>query len=104
MWAFTFGEWVAVMSARKFIKPKRILIYSVHNITDSCWWRRTLPFVEHHILPREALIKALNGVQVKELAHSADFIRNSLLYHVGGVYADIDIIMVKSFDDLLRNH
>ena len=103
-WEFTFGEWVAVMSARKFIKPKKILIYSVHNITNSCWWRQALPFVEHHILPREVLIKKLNGVHVKHLAHHADFIRNSLLYHVGGVYADIDIIMVKPFDELFHNH
>ena len=91
------------MSARKFIKPDRILVYSVNNTTDSCWWRRVLPFIEHHVLPREVLIKSLNGVRLKYLSHHSDFIRNSLLYHIGGVYSDTDMIMVKPFDDLLHD-
>lgn len=101
---FTFREWVSVMSARKFIKPNRILVYTVSNTTDSCWWRRVLPFIEHHILPRQVMIKSLNGVRLKYLSHHSDFIRNSLLYHVGGVYSDTDMIMVKPFDDLLHDH
>ena len=98
---FTFREWVSVMSARKFIKPDRILVYTVNNTADSCWWRRALPFIEHHILPREVLIKSLNGVRLKHSSHHSDFIRNSILYHVGGVYLDTGMIVVKPFDDLL---
>ena len=101
---FTVREWISVMSARKFIKPKRIVMYSAGKINDSCWWRRTLPFVEHHILPREVLIKKLNGVPLQYLAHQSDFVRNSLLYHVGGVYADTDMIIVQPMDDLLKDH
>ena len=101
---FTVREWISVMSARKFIKPKRIVVYSVGKINGSCWWRRTLPFVEHHILPKEVLIKKLNGVTLQYLAHQSDFIRNSLLYHIGGVYADTDMIIVKPLDALLEDH
>ena len=79
-------------------------MYSAGKINDSCWWRRTLPFVEHHILPREVLIKKLNGVPLQYLAHQSDFVRNSLLYHVGGVYADTDMIIVQPMDDLLKDH
>ena len=100
---FTVREWISVMSARKFIKPERIVVYSINKIDDSCWWRRTLPFVEHHILPREVLIKTLNGVTLKTLTHQSDFIRNSLLYHLGGVYADTDMFIVKPLDDLLKD-
>ena len=101
---FTLREWLSIMSARKFIKPERIIVYSMIPIPDGCWWQRTLPFVEHHILPSEAFLKSVNGIQVQHLAHQSDFIRNSLLYHIGGVYSDTDMIMVKSFDDLLDNH
>jgi len=62
-----------------------------------------LPFVEHHILPREVLIKTLNGVPLKTLTHQSDFIRNSLLYHVGGVYVDTDMFIVKSIEELLED-
>ena len=100
---FTVREWISVLSARKYIKPERIIVYSANKISDSCWWRRTLPFVEHHILPREVLIKTLNGVPLKTLTHQSDFIRNSLLYHVGGVYVDTDMFIVKSIEELLED-
>ena len=100
---FHFYDWVAVLAARKAIKPKKIFVHSVGEI-KSCWWNRILPFVEHHIVPSDMWVKELNGKKVTLLAHKADFMKNALLYQIGGIYSDTDSIATKSFDDLLHNY
>ena len=100
---FCFYEWVAVLAARKAIKPKKIFVYSVGEI-KSCWWNRTRPFVEHYIVPSNQWVKTLNGRNVTQFAHKSDFLRNSILYKIGGIYSDTDSIATKSFDDLLHGY
>ena len=100
---FHFYEWIAVLAARKAIKPKKIFVHSVEEI-NSCWWNHTLPFVEHHIVPSDMWVKELNGKNVTRLAHKADFMKNAVLYQIGGIYSDTDSIATKSFDDLLHNY
>ena len=100
---FHFYEWVAVMAAIKVIKPKMVFVHSTGDI-KSCWWNRTRPFVQHHIVPGRQWVKTLNGRKVSYLAHQADFMKNSLLYKIGGIYSDTDSIATKSFDDLLHSY
>ena len=100
---FHFYEWVAVMAARKALKPKKIFVHSRGEL-KSCWWNRIRPFVEHHIVPSNMWVKSLNGRRVIEFAHKADFMRNALLYQLGGIYSDTDCIATKSFDDLLHGY
>ena len=38
------------------------------------------------------------------LAHMSDWVRYNILYNEGGIYLDIDIVILKSFDDLLDKH
>ena len=99
---FGFLDWVAVMAARKMIKPEKILFFSAGQL-NSCWWNRTKPFVTHTILPEHVWVAKQNNKVLKEPAHKADFLRSALLYHLGGMYIDIDIVAVKSFDPLLDN-
>jgi len=100
---FRFYEWIVVLAARRAIKPKKIFVHSVGKI-KSCWWNRILPFVEHHIVPSEQWVRSLNGKNVTKLAHKADFMRNAVLYKVGGIYSDTGSIVTKSFDDLLQSY
>ena len=99
---FSFHEWLAVMSARKKIKPDKITVYT-DGQQDSCWWRRALPYIQHqqiHLLPGSIVV---NGVSIKKMAHIADFLRVSILYHEGGIYMDTDSVTLNSFDPLLSN-
>ena len=100
---FRFHEWVAVMAARKAIKPKKIFVHSAGEI-ESCWWNRTRPFVRHHIVRNDMWVNTVNGYKVTELAHKTDFMKNALLYKLGGIYSDTDSIATKSFDDLLHSY
>ena len=100
---FTFREWVSVMSARKFLRPEKILVFSAVEL-EGCWWQRILPYVELHVLPANVWLQCRNDIEVAELAHKADFLRTALLYNLGGIYSDTDSIAVKSFDGLLSDH
>ena len=100
---FGFLDWVAVMAARKMIKPEKILYFSAGQL-NSCWWNRTKPLVTHIILPERVWVVYQNNKYLWEPAHRSDFLRASLLYHLGGMYMDNDIVAVKSFDPLLNNY
>ena len=91
------------MAARKMIKPEKILYFSAGQL-NSCWWNRTKPLVTHIILPERVWVVYQNNKYLWEPAHRSDFLRASLLYHLGGMYMDNDIVAVKSFDSLLNNY
>ena len=99
---FGFLDWVAVMAARKMVKPEKILIFSAGEL-NSCWWNHTKPFVTHIILPKQAWVTKLNNRAVTHPAHKSDFLRATLVYHFGGMYMDNDVVAVKPFDPLLNN-
>ena len=100
---FGFLDWVAVMAARKMVKPDNILYFSAGEL-NSCWWNRTKPLVTHIILPECVWVVYQNNKYLWEPAHKSDFLRMALVYHLGGMYMDNDIVAVKSFDPLLNNY
>lgn len=72
-------------------------------------WEKVLPDYELKLWDMEA-IKDIESeflreaLSVKKWAYAADFVRLYALYHEGGVYLDTDVMVYKSFDDLLTNH
>ena len=91
-----------MVSARSKIKPDKITVYT-DGQQDSCWWRRILPYIDHqyiHSLPGKT---TLNGHPIELWAHISDFLRLSILYHVGGMYIDSDIFSLNSFDPLFQH-
>ena len=71
-------------------------------------WRQTLPDYEFRLWDMNA-IKDIDSVFLKEAlsvnkwAYAADYVRLYALYHEGGIYLDTDVMVYKSFNDLL-NH
>lgn len=69
-------------------------------------WKRHMPDFEfiHWDMNR---IKSIDSVflhealSVKKWAFASDFIRLWALYHEGGIYLDTDVLVYKSFEDLL---
>ena len=95
---FGFLQWVAVMSAIKFIQPQRVLLFTTTNLTG-CWASRLAShsLVEMKHVPSYAIPQSMNGVDITEAAHKADFLRLSALWQFGGIYMDTDAIATKSF-------
>ena len=99
---FSFMEWLAVVAAKKQIRPNKITIYT-DGQQDSCWWQRILPYIEHQLILSMPGTRFLNGVPIKLLSHMSDFLRVFVVYHNGGIYMDTDILSLKSFDPLLHH-
>ena len=99
---FSFMEWLAIVSARKKIKPDKITVYT-NGQQDSCWWRRALPYIEHQLIYTLPGAAVLNNAEVRKIAHKSDFLRLMVLYNSGGIYMDSDSLTLNSFDPLLHN-
>ena len=104
---FQFYEYVAVRSAVKFIKPDVVFIVTRGEVKRNCWWKRTLalPLVKHVMIPAgsDLWVKKIRGKFVAARAHVCDFMKQMLLYELGGISMDTDSIAVRSFDDLKNN-
>ena len=97
---FSFTEWLSVLSVKRWIKPDKITVYT-NGKQDSCWWKRTLPYINHQNLYLLPGIRTLNGNKLSNLAHFSDFLRLLIIYYNGGIYLDTDIFVARSFDSLL---
>lgn len=71
-------------------------------------WKRFMPDYEYRLWDMDA-IKDINSTFLKEAltarkwAYASDFVRLYALYHEGGIYLDTDVMVYKSFNDLLQN-
>jgi mannosyltransferase OCH1-like enzyme len=71
-------------------------------------WKEKLPDYEFMLwdLSRfniNSSIWVKQAFEKKKYAFAADFIRLYAIYHYGGIYMDMDVEVIKSFNDLLEN-
>ncbi len=97
---------MCIMSARIANPDYRIII---HTNKDIEWEMLKKEDFELDILPNEMMeagykIGISNENYYYNLAHMSDWVRYNYLYDQGGIYIDIDIVVLKSFDDLLDKH
>ena len=102
----TFSDWLAVVAAKKYIKPTKINLFTRDDVSPNCWMTRLrlIDGVKIIGLTAEQWLEKLNNVTVSYVEHQSDLLRNAILYHYGGIYMDTDAIATKTFDSLLRNH
>ncbi|KAK8854781.1 hypothetical protein IAR55_003520 [Kwoniella newhampshirensis] len=94
---FPYYAYLAMRSALVNLRPKVIYFHYLHLPTGP-WWDL--------IAPRLTLIKtqvpdSIYGRPLSHFAHKADVLRLMAMKYSGGIYLDIDIYVVKPFDDLL---
>lgn len=70
-------------------------------------WKKYLPDYEFmkwdfNRFPKESCPWVSEAFDAKKYAFAADYIRIYALYKYGGIYLDMDVEVVKSFDDLLK--
>ena len=71
-------------------------------------WKTFMPDYEYRLWDMDSIrdidsIYLKEALAVKKWAYAADFVRLYALYHEGGIYLDTDVMVYKSFDDLLQN-
>ena len=86
--SLSFVNYLAILSVSARIRPKAIYFYVDRDPVDSHWWRMAEPLVT---------VERLEGPG--EL--SPDIIRLEKLIERGGVFLDLDVLVLKPFDDLL---
>ncbi len=90
-------HYACVKSAIRWIKPQAIHLY--HQFEPSGpWWELTRPLLTPVEIegPEEVF-----GNPLPHFAHRADVVRLSKLIEHGGIYLDVDVLVQRSFDDLL---
>lgn len=98
-----FHQAISLMSMQQHLKPDRILLWHT-NRPAGPWW----PFVLR-VCPSLLALKlpagpptSIHGRPVSLPEHQADIVRLQLLLQYGGIYLDLDVIVLKSFDSLLK--
>ena len=85
---------LVIKAAKKFLSPQAIYFYHAHEPTGE-WWAKSKPLLE---LRRVTPPATIFGKTLKRFAHQADVIRLELLQEFGGVYMDLDILLLAPLD------
>jgi hypothetical protein len=96
---FGLPEYLAITSAYYRIKPE-IIYFHCYLCPTGFLWDMLLPLLT---VKRVEPVREIFGNKVSHYAHQADIIRLRSLLKYGGIYLDIDVITIRSFDRL-RNY
>ncbi len=96
---FGLAHYVSIRSAIERIKPDDVFVYFQYE-PDTVWWKEIQPQVT--ALKIDAPI-SIFGNSLRHPAHRADVVRLEKLIAHGGIYLDCDVLVQRSFDDLLSH-
>lgn len=99
---FRFHQALCLLAVQRFFRPEKIYFWHDHKPSGP-WWVFVRQSVAHLLLvPYERPKSVLNRtVTVPE--HQSDVARLELLAEYGGLYLDLDVIVVRSLDSLLHH-
>ena len=99
---FRFHHFLSILSANTHIKPVKIMFwYEFHP--QGYWWTRMLQRVPHIIMNYRKAPESIFGNKIMVAEHQSDVVRLEVLMKYGGIYLDLDVIVLKSFDPILRS-
>ena len=99
--AFRFHHLLCLISVQKHIGPTKILFW-YNNRPTGPWWVFVKQTVPHLLTIQAEPPKEVFGTAIKSPEHQSDVFRIKVLQKYGGIYLDLDVIALKSFDSLLR--
>ncbi|XP_005101096.1 uncharacterized protein LOC101852251 [Aplysia californica] len=103
-YTFRFLDYVTTVAAKKFIKPKAIYFVGDKPPLGS-WWNQALKDVEGVRFVYRERPPNISGRRVLNqfLYHFSDLVRLQVLYLNGGIYLDMDMIVLRDLDPLLEH-
>ncbi|GAA6006888.1 uncharacterized protein JCM10292_000348 [Rhodotorula paludigena] len=104
---FHFIHYLCLTSALVTLRPEVIYFHYVYE-PDTWYWHRFVRDVHrsgHTRLEmiRERDVQSVFGNKVEHFAHKADVLRLEALRDYGGVYLDVDVLVVKDLEPLYRH-
>ncbi|XP_055867093.1 uncharacterized protein LOC106078100 [Biomphalaria glabrata] len=100
--AYTFHMWnyIAVVAAYRHVQPVALYIVGDRH-PQGVWWervRRDVPGLRFVFREKPSSIA---GRPAKFVEHLSDLVRMQLLYMNGGIYLDLDMVVLRSLEPLL---
>eukprot|EP00475_Leptophrys_vorax_P003372 TRINITY_DN1197_c0_g1_i7.p2 TRINITY_DN1197_c0_g1~~TRINITY_DN1197_c0_g1_i7.p2 ORF type:complete len:513 (-),score=139.33 TRINITY_DN1197_c0_g1_i7:2368-3906(-) len=96
---FTLMHYLAVRSAHHHIKPEKIMFHTVVQPSGK-WWEKAKKYVSMEMI--EDIPTHIGTTPLRLAAHISDALRYRMMEQYGGIYMDLDVITIKSFDSLLH--
>ncbi|KAK9811390.1 hypothetical protein WJX72_003096 [[Myrmecia] bisecta] len=96
---FNFVHYTSVMSAHFRIQPEAMYLHHIHEPAGE-WWDRCKHLIT---LVKARKTERLYGHDLNNAAHQADVVRLEVLYRYGGIYMDIDTLVLQPVDALLHH-
>lgn len=96
---FDFIHFICLTSALVILKPEVIYMHYVYE-PNTWYWRRFVWDVEQSGTTRLEMVKERDvtdvfGKPIEHFAHKADVLRLEALRDYGGVYLDVDVLVIK---------
>lgn len=100
---FHLINFLVVLAAEKFLRPREIFLHFAIEPT-TFWWKKLfemseLKIVRHKIPIRTSIFRH----RLVHHAHRTDLARLDVLDEFGGVYLDLDLLVLRSFEHLFNN-
>jgi FkbM family methyltransferase len=91
-----------VHSMLQYMPTYKIKIYNVDEPENNTYWNdiKMQPNVE---IVKIVVPEYYDGFELKHFQYKADVVRLDILYNQGGVYLDLDMLIVRNFEDLLAS-
>jgi len=97
---FSLIHYLAIRSAYECNKPDAIKFHYKYEPTGE-WWDKIKPYLT---LVKVEPPKEIFGNPLLHYAHQADVLRLEILLKEGGIYLDMDVLCLNSFEPLRRRH
>ncbi|ESP01529.1 hypothetical protein LOTGIDRAFT_238269 [Lottia gigantea] len=101
-YTFQFWHYVSMMSAKRIIKPWGLYVVGdAHPV--GYWWKRAMKDIRGLRFVYRELPPTIANKKVTWNHHLSDLVRLQMLMLNGGIYLDLDMIVINSLDPI-RNH
>uniref|UniRef100_A0A7S0EWH5 Alpha 1,4-glycosyltransferase domain-containing protein n=1 Tax=Hanusia phi TaxID=3032 RepID=A0A7S0EWH5_9CRYP len=97
---FGIAHYLCVKTASQIMQNATIFLYYKHEPKGK-WWKKAKQLLQP---VRVDPVMKVNGREIPNMAHVSDLLRLQALRDLGGIYMDIDVITIRSFLPLMKDH
>ena len=99
--SFSFVNYLVLLAARRHLRPGTLLVH-YYEEPNTFWWNRTKQDAEINMtLVQTRLVQQIFYQPIYHHTHRSDILRLEILLEYGGIYLDIDVLTLRSFQPLL---
>jgi mannosyltransferase OCH1-like enzyme len=94
---FSMIHYITIKTIIETQKDYVIYVYNDIEPQENIWWEKAKNFIK---IKQITMPKIINSQYIPYPQHIADLMRICIIYEIGGIYVDSDLLLLKSIDDL----